>query len=156
MNQVKPRELLKHTFRLFMEQSDIESFMVPAPEEMLTPDEENTLMMWEQYVEPDINEDVKKHLETHFMTQNHPSYKQWSLDAQILLERHIEATLKLADLMEGQQGGFGEEIVEGGPEQEGALVREAGGLGQGPGEPGPGDRGPAGSLEVGNDGFMPM
>jgi len=156
MNQVKPRELLKHTFRLFMEQSDIENYMVPAPEEMLTPDEENTLMMWEQYVEPDINEDVKKHLETHFMTQNHPSYKEWSLDSQILLERHIEATLKLADLMEGQQGGFGEELTQGGPEQEGALVREASGAGQGPGEPGPGDRGPTGSLEAGNDGFMPM
>lgn len=152
MNQVKPRELLEYTFQLFMETSDNTRFLVPSPEEMLTPEAENAIMMWEQYVEPDINENVQEHLESHYMAQSHPSYNQWTLDAQILLERHIEATLRLSDLMQGQ-GGFGEEIVQGGPEQEGALVREAMGAGQGPGEPGPGDRGPSGSQEAGNDGF---
>ena len=154
MNQVKPRELLEYTFQLFMESSDNSRFLVPSPEDMLTPEAENALMMWEQDVEPDINENVQDHLEAHFMAQSHPTYKNWTLDAQILLERHIEATLALSDLMQGQ-GGFGEEIVQGGPEQEGALIREASGAGQGPGEPGPGDRGPSSSQEAGNDGFIP-
>ncbi len=148
MSQVKPRELLKYTLRLFMETTDNDLFLVPAPEDMLSPEAENNIMMWEQAVEPDMNEDVQAHLEAHYMIQHHPTYQDWSEDARILLERHIEETLKLADLMQGQ-GGFGDEVTQGGPEQEGALVREASGVGNPPGEEyGPDNRGPSGGADL--------
>ncbi len=136
-----------------MEQSDTSEFLVPAPEDMLSPEAENSIMMWEQAVEPNINEDVMAHLESHYMAQSHPTYKTWTIDGQILLERHIAETLKLAEMMQGASG-IGDELTQGGPEQQGALVREASGAGNQPGEDlGPDYRSQAGARGDPSEGF---
>ena len=158
MNQVKPRELLKQAIRLFMETSDTSEFLVPDPGDMVSPEAENNMMMWGQYVEPDINEDLQSHLQAHYMVQHHPTYNEWGIDRQILLERHIEETVKLMEMMQGGGMNLEEELGQGGPEQQGALTREAAGAGNAPGaDLGPDYRGggDASSQEQGNDGFLP-
>lgn len=158
MNQVKPRKLVEQAVRLYMESSDVSEYLVPSPEDMLSPEAENSLMMWGQAVKPDINENLQDHLEAHYMIQSHPSYNEWKMDSQILLERHIEQTLNLIELMQNSAGAG--DLTQGGPEQQGALTREASGEGNVPGEDlGPGYRGgtsAAGSQSMGNDGFMPV
>lgn len=155
MNQAKPRALFEQAVRLFMEWSDVKEFMVDAPEDMVSPETENNLMMWGQYIEPDVNENLQEHLQSHYMVQNHPTYNQWGLDSQILLERHIEETLSLVELMQAS-GASGDLVQEGSPEQQGAQIRENAGQGNESGEDlGPGYRGgtEAGEASLASEGF---
>jgi hypothetical protein len=134
LNQLKPRALMKRILPLFFLE-DPEEMLVAAPGDLKTPEEENMMMQYGQMVEPSMEEDLIQHLQTHLLQQNHPSFQQWSVESQALMDQHINATMMLAQMMtQSKLGGeMGPAVSE--PQMavgEGALVREAAGVGANP------------------------
>jgi hypothetical protein len=132
MSVLKPRKIVEESIRLFID-GDPEEYMVPHPETLMTPEQENDLMMWGQVVEPSVEEDLMAHMKTHLMAQQHPSYESWNVEAQAVMDQHVQATMRLMSLMQGATMGgepaLGDEAV-----QTGVMGRE--GMGQTPNAPG--------------------